>query len=231
MARVVWLSGAAFALLSGGTALAADLPAYEPAPAASVPSFTWTGPYIGAQIGYDWFSSDNKAAGVSLNDKPDGFAVGGYAGFNYQLQNSPLVLGVEGDVNYSDAGARRGANVLGGPGGTRFRDDVNWTGAVRGRIGYAFDRFLVYGAGGLALADREVKARGGANGSDNTTAVGWTIGGGVEAALTDNVTARVEYRYSDFGADSFSVADTRLKSDLTDNRVMVGVGYKFSTGW
>lgn len=214
MFRKVWLLSA-MALLPAGAAFAADAPAYEPAAPVAVPSFSWTGPYVGVQVGYDWFDVNNRGR---ADAKPDGFTVGGFAGYNFQPNASPLVVGVEADINYSDA-----------RGGRRFRSDIDWTGAVRGRAGVAFDNLLVYGAGGVAFADHNIKARPG--GSDNSTAVGWTIGGGVEAALTDNVTARVEYRYSDFGTDTFSVANTRVKSEATDNRVLLGLGYKFSTGW
>lgn len=220
MFRRSWLLSAV-ALIPAGTAFAADMPAYEPAASVAVPSFSWTGPYVGVQAGYDWFKADNRGFGGSATSKPDGFTVGGYAGYNVQLDNSPLVLGAEADLNYSDAKGSRGL----------VRNEIGWTGAIRGRVGYAFDRFLVYGAGGLAFADHDVKGRGALGGSDDTVAVGWTIGGGVETALTDNVTARVEYRYSDFGTDSFSVAGSRMKSDVTDNRVLLGLGYKFSTGW
>ncbi|TBN48752.1 porin family protein [Hansschlegelia quercus] len=210
---------------AGDVALAADMPSYEPAPAVSVPSFSWSGPYVGLQAGYDWFDAKNRANGFSPATKPDGFTVGAYLGYNHQLDNSPLVIGIEADANYSDADAHRGTAAFGGG---RISNSFDFTGAVRGRVGYAFNRFLVYGAGGVAFADPQIKAGGS---SDDTIAVGWTIGGGVEAALSDNVTARVEYRYSDFGTDSFSVAGSRVKSDVNDNRVLLGLGYKFSTGW
>lgn len=216
MLRKVWLLSAA-ALLQAGAARAADVPVVEPMEPVAVPSFSWSGGYVGVQGGYDWFDASNR--GRVPDRKPDGFTIGGFAGFNHQFDNSPVVIGAEADINYSDAKS----------GGGRFRSSIGWTGAVRGRVGYAFDRFLIYGAAGVAVADHDLRGRPG--GSDDTTAVGWTIGGGVEAAITDNVTARVEYRYSDFGTDTFSVANTRVKSDVTDNRVLLGLGYKFSTGW
>lgn len=233
MKASLFLSGMAVLALGATAARAADVPAYEPAPAvqAPVPSFTWTGPYVGLQAGYAWGDADNRVNGRSPGTSPDGVVAGAFAGYNHQFDNSPIVLGVEADINLSDLDARRRTAGFTGVGDTRISNDSSFSGAVRGRIGYAFDRFLVYGAGGLAFADHEVKARGGASGSDDTIAVGWTVGGGVEAAITDNVTARVEYRYSDYGTDTFSVAGSRMKSDLTDNRVMLGVGYKFSSGW
>lgn len=229
MFRAIGLSSV-LALLTTA-AQAADAPSFEPSDPVAVPSFSWSGSYVGVQAGYDWFKADNRAGGLSPTTRPDGFTVGGFAGFNHQLDNSPLVIGLEADLNYSDAGGGRATRAFTGLPNASIRDEMKWTGAVRGRVGYAFDRFLVYGAGGVAFADYDVKARGAAGGSDDTVAVGWTIGGGVEAALTDNVTARVEYRYSDYGTDRFSVSNARVKSDVTDNRVLFGLGYKFSTDW
>jgi len=226
----MWL-WSALALTTAGAAQAADMPSYEPAQPVAVPSFSWSGHYVGLQAGYDWFKSESRGGGDTTTTRPDGFTIGGFAGYNHQIDGSPIVIGAEADLSYSDARDSRVTRAFTGLPNARLRDETQWTGAVRGRLGYAFDRFLVYGAGGVAFADRDLKARGAAGGSDDTVAVGWTIGGGVEAALTDNVTARVEYRYSDFGADSFSVAGTRIKSDTSDNRVLLGLGYKFSTGW
>ena len=230
MFRAFGLASAA-ALLSAGLAQAADAPTYESGSAAVVPSFSWSGAYLGVQGGYDWMNADNKASGFSPDTKPDGLTVGGFVGINHQFDASPVVVGVEADLNYSDASGGRVSQAFTGLPNTRIKNDFGFTGAVRGRLGYAFDRVLVYGAGGVAFADHDVKAKGATGGSDDTVAVGWTIGGGVEAALTDNVTARVEYRYSDYGTDKFSVANSRVKSDVTDNRVLLGLGYKFSTGW
>ena len=200
-------------LAAGSAAVAADLPAYEPAPAvaAPVPSFTWTGPYIGAQVGYGWGNS--KTAGFSRPD-PKGWLIGGYAGYNVEING--LVAGVETDFNWSNQDDRRTI------GGARVKSDVNWAGATRGRIGYAFDRFLVYGAAGVAYADREISVRGA--GKSSKTAIGWTVGGGVDTAITENVVARAEYRYTDYGTDRFR----GVRSDLTEHRIMAGVAYKFN---
>ncbi|GBD48469.1 outer membrane protein [Methylopila sp. Yamaguchi] len=216
----VAVSAAALSALATG-AFAADLPAYEPAPSIAVPSFTWTGAYVGVQAGYGWGDSKSRALGGSVKTSPDGFVIGGYAGYNYQFDGSPVVIGIETDFNYSDADDKR--TVF----GFRGRNEVNWTGATRARLGYAFDRFLVYGAAGVAYADRELRVAG--VGKDSKTAIGWTVGGGVESAVTDNVVVRAEYRYSDFGKDKFRIAGVRASSDYTEHRVMAGVAYKF--GW
>ncbi len=204
-------SVAALAFASG--AYAADLPAYEPAPqvSAPVPSFTWTGAYIGAQAGYSW--GDTNLGRV----KPKGGVFGGYAGYNYQFDASPVVVGIETDFNWTNIDDKAGI----------AKASTDWTGATRARVGYAFDHFLVYAAGGLAYADREVKVSG--FGKDSKTALGWTVGGGVEYAATDNIVARVDYRYSDFGKDNFKLNGASTRNDYTENRVMAGVAYKF--GW
>jgi outer membrane immunogenic protein len=205
------VSAAVLTLATG--AYAADLPAYEPAPqvSAPVPSFTWTGAYVGVQAGYSW--GDTNLGRV----KPKGFVVGGYAGYNYQFDASPVVVGIETDFNFADIDDKAGIG----------KATTDWNGATRARIGYAFDRFLVYGAGGVAYADREIKVAG--FGKDSKTAVGWTVGGGLEYAATDNVVARAEYRYADYGKDKFSIAGASGKADYNEHRVMAGVAYKF--GW
>jgi outer membrane immunogenic protein len=220
MKKIV-LAAAACAVLISAPAFAADLPeAVMEAPIA-VPSFTWTGFYVGVQAGYAWGDSKSDIVGFNFKNKPDGLIVGGYAGYNYQFDNSPLVVGIETDFNYADL-SDKGRVV-----GLRTKSDVNWTGATRARLGYAFDHFLVFAAGGVAYADREIKIQ--AVGKDSKTALGWTVGGGVEYAATDNIAVRVEYRYTDYGSDKFSIGGFRTKSDLDEHRVLAGVSYKF--GW
>jgi outer membrane immunogenic protein len=208
-------SAAALALMIPA-AQAADLPAYEPAPevAAPLPGFTWSGPYVGAQTGYSW--------GRASNTKYNGWQVGGFAGYNFQFDNSPVVVGLETDFNWADIdGNRRGGGF-----GTKLQSD--WNGATRVRLGYAFDRILVYGAGGVAYSDREFRRFGD---KDTKTAFGWTVGGGVEAAVSDNVTIRGEYRYTDYGKDKFKVGGASYKSSYTDHKALVGVAYKFTSPW
>ncbi|PZQ18050.1 MAG: hypothetical protein DI565_04890 [Ancylobacter novellus] len=209
MYRLLPAAAVAAVALGAVPAFAADLPAYEPAPAvhAPVPSFSWTGGYLGLQAGYGWGDTNYGAV------KPKGFVGGAYAGYNVQLDNSPLVLGVDTDFNFSDE--------KDSPGSVKFRQ--RWDGATRARVGYAFDRFLVYGAGGLAYADTKVTAPAG---SRSKTNLGWTVGGGVEYALTDNLTTRVDYRYVDYGKDAYNIGPVG-KASSTENRVMAGVAYKF----
>jgi outer membrane immunogenic protein len=201
------MAAASVALLASA-AQAADLPYEQPAAEIAVaPTFSWTGAYVGAQGGYSW--------GDVGGAKPKGFMLGGFAGYNFQLDNSPLVFGVETDLNWSDADVRSG--------GAKF--DSRWNGATRGRIGFAFDRFMVYGAAGVAYADTRLRFFGS---KDSKTTIGWTAGGGVEAAVSDNITVRADYRYADYGSESYSLAGGRARVSYDEHRVMGGVAYKFS---
>ncbi len=215
---------AAAVVVAAPAAVAADLPAYEPAPAAVAPApSNWTGGYVGAQAGYGWGKSRNGRN--SVNTHPDGAVVGAYAGYDYQFENSPVVVGVDTDLNYNTADAAKNY----GGGANRVKNELNWSGATRARLGYAFDNVMVYGAGGVAYGGEKVSRRvGPAGGSDTKTALGYTVGGGIEGRVGENVTARVDYRYNDYGQDKYSVGAGKTKSELTENRVTAGVAYKFS---
>jgi outer membrane immunogenic protein len=209
--------GASLIALSAGmgSAMAADIPVETPAPAPDVsytpePSFSWTGFYVGGLAGYEWANID---ADVPGDFDTDNFLGGVFTGYNFDVGNG-LVLGVEADVTYHDQN--------GGDGGVEVGTD--WNGTLRGRIGYAMDRFMIYGTGGLAVANAEASD---ASSSDSQTAVGWTAGAGVETAFTNNVFGRVEYRYTDLGSDSYSLDSGDVDADLTSHAVMVGVGVKF----
>lgn len=190
-----------------GAASAADLPntkappAYIPPP----PMFTWTGVYVGAQIGYMW--GDTSPYGYTAN----GVVGGLHAGYNYQM--GQFVAGLEGDVN---ATSFDGSAFNGG----YYSSRENIDGSFRGRLGIAWDRALLYGTGGLAIA-------GFNNTYDYTgysnTRLGWTVGGGIEYALDNNWSVRGEYRYTDFG----TTHDGRFNNNQTDNRVQLGISYKF----
>lgn len=212
----------AAALLVAAPAFAADLPAYEPAPAAMTPAGTWSGVYAGVQAGYGSGHAVNRNG--NPNTTPKGAVVGGYVGANHQFDGSPVVVGLETDLNYNDTTDK--ANLPRG----RVKNDLNWSGATRGRLGYGTDRVLVYGAAGLAYGGHEAARRvGSAGGSSEKTAVGYTVGAGVEAMVADNISARVDYRYNDYGQDKFRVGGGGgMKSNLTENRITGGVAYKFS---
>lgn len=241
MRRDILVGAAAIMLLAGLPARAADLPMEPPPAAASVPSFSWTGPYVGVQAGY----ARGRTRSAGFNDfttrsdrlRPDGALIGAYLGYNRQLDASPVVLGLEADIAWSDQSDKLSYRSPPRVVPTRFdeKNAVQWSGAVRGRVGLAFDRFMIYAAGGLAVARRKVDFSyvslpgpvSAGSESEKKTALGWTVGGGVEAALADAIVARAEYRYTDFGFERLRRAFGSDRTQLTEQRLTGGLAYKF----
>lgn len=125
-----------FLALVATTAVAADAVQDVPAaPVAAAPAFTWSGPYLGLDGGASWLNGDFSIGGASDSQNFNGGVFGGFAGYNFQFDNN-FVVGVEGNLEYN----WNEEEALGADVGT------DWAGAVRGRVGYAFDRALLYGA-------------------------------------------------------------------------------------
>jgi outer membrane immunogenic protein len=180
----------------------------EPTPIEELPVASWVGPYVGVQLGYGFGNTDVGAVEVD----PDGVIGSAFAGFNGQTGN--LVYGVEGEVGYS--------GVEGSGAGVDVKSGVE--GSIRARLGYApSDTILVYGTAGGAAKDLEVSA-GGA--SDSKGLLGYTVGAGTEIKFTQNMFGRVEYRYSDYGSETFDVGGG-TDVDSQDHRVTFGVGLSF----
>src|SRR5450830_1778524 len=136
--------------LGVGVAAAADLPTkapmYSPAPV-----FSWTGFYVGLNAGYGW--ANTSITGVAGSSNLNGFLGGAQIGYNWQGA-SPLVLGIE--AYFQGTGQRRSDTAL----GITVDQSLPWFGTVRGRIGYAFDRTMIYATGGLAYADYKLTVSG-----------------------------------------------------------------------
>lgn len=206
------LATALFTALSAGAHAAdAGMP-MEEAPV----TFNWTGFYVGVQGGYGWSDYDVYSDFLSLGTTTDGDSgfAGVMAGFNYQMDS--FVLGAEADINKSwdDPSITLGGFAIEG--------DLEWFGSVRGRAGVAFDRTMVYATGGVAFARLKYDTPIGDGDLDFT---GWTLGAGVEHAMTDNVLLRGEYRYYDFGDDVAPLATTTIEPTM--HTISVGVAYKF----
>ena len=126
---------------------------------------------------------------------PDGWLLGGFAGYNYQF-GSGLVLGAEADIEWTDL------NHDGSAAGIDFSADMRWDGSIRSRIGYAFDRALIYGTSGLAVGGFHGELDPGPDNSN--TEWGWTIGAGLDYAFTDRIFGRAEYRFTDFSGSEMT---------------------------
>ena len=204
------------------------------ATASAAPGNAWTGLYVGGQLGYGWAEDETK--NYSVNDPSysdwigehdmDGATGGIFAGYNFQ--NGNWVYGVEFDAERS--------NIEGGDTSWSYGDEINAeiTSQVsaRARLGYAYNRALIYATGGLAIANIDTRYTndGNVDRYDHTRS-GWTLGAGVDYAFGPNWMGRIEYRYADFGRvkDDTTTADPgyAMKNDITEQVVRIGIGYKF----
>ena len=212
--------------LGATTANAADLPRRAlPMPRAPVyvPFFTWTGFYVGINAGYAWGDSQwtNPATGVTTGAfTTSGAMVGGTLGYNMQFGSA--VFGIEADIDWSGV---KGSTTTLCPLGCETKN--TWFGTARGRLGYAFDRFLPYFTGGGAFGDIQTNPTGFSGGTKSQ--FGWVLGGGLEYAFVSNWTAKVEYLYADMGTARCPAANCGVAIDTTLklNIVRGGLNYKF----
>jgi outer membrane immunogenic protein len=262
----------------GSAAYAADLkaPAYKALPVVA-PVFTWTGCYAGGTVGWirDGGSSNlTFASGVpgtlfadptvnstfahSYGSGGSGVTGGIEAGCNYQTQ-SRLVVGVEADVNFSSRFTNSGTFGPLGPFRLDFTStrtetvtrDLNWYSTFRGRVGFTWDRVLIYGTGGPALAeiksttnvafgtDQFFLAGNIDQGAFTDMHIGWAAGVGLEWAVGSNWSVKGEYLHLDFGSINYAAACTGGTCNpfallawtnsmrVRDDVVRVGANYRF----
>jgi outer membrane immunogenic protein len=257
MYRKILLASVGAVALSGSAALAADLPSRAPPPPVYLPPapiFTWTGIYIGGQVGYAWADTHEQVRGFAgftgvgpiffddaLGGSPNGVIGGAHVGYNYQIpgwswfSSSGIVIGLEGSVD----GTSMSRTVIAPDIGLTARTRAEVQGSIRGRVGFAWDRVLIYGTGGVAFGGFRTDFSIPLFGSNDfsTTRVGWTAGGGIEYALTNYWSIRAEYRYTDFGRVTDALFSSELaavpgtsateRRHFTQNQVQAGVSYKF----
>ena len=256
MKKILALSVAVAALTAASGAFAADLPSRKspPAFAAPLPVFTWTGFYAGLNAGAAFGNNRSGIVGINTGSGNNArFTGGGQIGYNYQI--GQLVVGLEADINFLTNNRRNGGSVIvptfpGTIGPTTLTssnggNSGNYFGTVRPRIGFAFDRALLYVTGGLAYGNynrsQTIVATNGlgaaiatfGNGSNNNR-VGYTLGGGVEYAITNNWTVKGEYLWIGSGSRNrtlTSPAFPTIAYNSGGNRgfsvVRAGVNYKF----
>lgn len=172
-------------------------------------AFDWSGAYVGATAGV----IVNKKGLPSVKDVKKGSFIGGvHAGYNQQLENN-WVLGVETDLNISKA--KKNAVI-----------SPKYYGTARVRAGYAIGRILPYVDGGIAVGKLAVSAPAGAKDVKHTH-VGYTVGGGVEYALTDNVTTRVSYHYVDLKDRDYNIGGKTQSVGYHAHTIGAGLSFKF----
>jgi outer membrane immunogenic protein len=229
------LAAAGLALGLMQSASAADLgrPVYKAPPPMVVAAYNWSGFYVGVHAGYGWGEVGSSTFGGSSDI--DGWLAGGQLGWNWQAAGSPWVFGVEVDSSWSNIEASATATA-GGIVATAF-SEIDYMGTARLRFGYAWDRVLWYVTGGLAWANNEIGASVAgfgvaAGASSSNTHMGWTIGTGLEWALADNWSAKLEYLYADLGAEPYfgGVGAGGFDADLQVHTVKLGLNYRFNWG-
>jgi outer membrane immunogenic protein len=232
-----------FALAAVGQALAADLPQAPPpmppqAPAAYIPAplpvYDWAGVYIGINGGYGFGSTEwSPAGGVATgNFNVNGGLVGGTLGANFQT--GPWVFGIEADADWADLkGTVTNTTTCGFGTSCTFQTSSDWLGTVRGRVGYAFDRVLLYGTAGGAFGNEKATLSSPTflTTSSSNTEFGWTAGAGIEVGITPYLTAKVEYLFVDLANGSFSctaaTCGTTLSVPVTFDASIVRAGLNF----
>jgi outer membrane immunogenic protein len=198
----------AVALMSAVSSVrAADLPYESRAPYTvnqPLNMYSWAGPYLGGNLGWNWGSVDNNPT------KPSGFVGGAQAGYNWQT--GPWVFGVEGDLQAT------GASDTFAP----WKFSNPWFGTLRGRAGYAINNILFYGTAGLAFGELSGQTFGL---TESHTNAGWTVGLGAEVGLARNWSAKVEYLYVDLNDSNFVI--TGAQNGYRFGLVRAGVNYHF----
>jgi outer membrane immunogenic protein len=227
MRKLLLGSIALISLALAGQAMAADLrtkaPAYQAVPVPAL--YNWTGIYVGIYGGGGWGRHDrSNITGFNNSYNSSGGLIGATAGYNWQF-NNPLVVGLEGDIAWASINGDDG-----GVGGTVDASKYRWLGSVRGRLGYAFNNWLFFGTGGWAFTNIQHSNNGAPIDTFNNDRSGWTLGGGVEYAFTQNWTVRADYRYYDFGTYTRSVPANGITPYSVSNKLQtatVGLSYKF----
>ena len=247
MRRTSLLVAAACMAGSAQLAYGADLPVKAPVYKASpVTVYNWTGFYVGGDVGYGWGTIQNTATTASgaypvgfvfAPEDLTGVVAGGHAGYNYQMDH--VVVGIEGDFDWTDMkGSASDVSpvLLRIPTTTETTGKVTWLADITGRVGYAWDSWLLYAKGGAAWAHTEASSvttgQISSTSSGSETRSGWLIGGGLEWGFMPHWSAKAEYNFMDFGTkDVVRVSDTgtinHRDSTMRVNVVKAGISYHF----
>lgn len=186
-----------------------------------------SGPYFGAFAGYAWADLEYNEPvfpGFDRNPNIDGITGGLLLGSNFRFDS--ILLGIEADAGWGDLNEDPDTNAP----NSYSAFDIDWNAHVRARFGFVSGVTLLFVAGGLALAEVTVDDTDPSWGEDDSTHVGWTVGAGIEHALTKNLRARIEYLYDDYGSEDYSIrGDYTYESnvDLTASIIRAGVSYQF----
>lgn len=180
----------------------------------------WSGLYAGANLGYSWGRADTNIVGQPDYDMR-GFSGGVQAGYNFEAGS--LVFGGEADFQLANIYNTQSS------GGTTYKLGVDGFGSIRGRVGYSFDAFMPYATAGIAIGRGTASATTGpVTVSESQMHYGWTVGAGLEVAVTDQITAKGEYLYTDLGTQTYGSGMLAPgTANINFGTARVGVNYKF----
>jgi outer membrane immunogenic protein len=215
-----------------GTAGAADLPLKAPPPHVVAAPYNWTGCYIGGNVGGAAATANVQSGQYNSNFNlyPSAVIGGAQAGCNYEF-SSKWVVGIEGDWDWT----RLNSSSLIGPAvpGATYYANVNEVATLRARLGYAWDTMMLYATGGGAWAQLNGSNILLASGlpcpgcaSQSATLTGWSVGGGIEYALTQNWILGAEYLYAYVGKN-LNYAGTPVSYNEGINQTRFRVSFKF----
>jgi outer membrane immunogenic protein len=241
-------------LFGAERARAADVPLPGPPPIAPTsyypnsyypvsPPINWGGVYIGLNGGYGFGQSVwNNSFGSSGEFAVDGGVFGGTLGINYAGFGDWVLLGFEGDFDWSGTNGSGGCATIGGPNALlgvnpTCATRIDWLSTFRFRAGYTWSHFLFYATAGGAAGDFRISTEPSGAGHNPTPPLGWTAGVGVEYLFTDAISAKIEYLYVNLGTigcpqGALCSIDNPNASNgsvsFTENLIRAGVNYKFS---
>ena len=240
---------ALFAITMSAAAGAADMPLKVPPPSPSAPAWDWSGFYLGGNIGYGiardpmYRTLGGTPIDTALEVVPAGVLGGAQIGYNVQVGR--WVLGAEADwqwAHQTDTTCGGDCTLFGGGlSVTRYNPSIDSVGTLRGRVGYAWDRWLWYATAGgafgrvndhFSFTDGVTTNLAASPGAHDK--LGWVAGGGVETALAGGWSAKLEYLYVDLGSitDAFTIGNNAdvATSTIRDHIVRVGLNYRFAPG-
>ena len=228
--RAVWVL-ACMSVLAGGPASAGNSTASQKLPQ----GFDWSGWYVGGHIA-DSLGRVNSTLSdpePTASSNSFGSLYGGVqAGYNYVLP-SQLLLGIEADITFPNFQTYTDGLIFTGatPQGTTVTDQIDYIATLRGRFGYAFDHWLIYGTGGFAWSQARFSETPGVASDEDTillTRTGWALGLGAEVAIAPNWTARIEYLYDRFGTVAGVFPSGNAYQSVFDIQTLrLGLNYKF----
>jgi len=245
------------ALSLGTPVFAADMAVKAPPPPPPIPVFSWTGFYIGANIGGAWANNrwrDTLFLTPFNNNNNGVFIGGGQIGGNYQI--GQFVIGGEWDFDSAANNNNSAGVVIPGVGNIVVTNNNRWITTVAARLGWAIDHWLVYGkAGGGLVGNNDLTLTNLTTGVSftcgsarapftsfincgNNSTFGWLVGAGFEYAFTNNWTVKFEYDYLGLGSRNLFIpatapllaGDTFTSNTRNLQMVKVGVNYLFNWG-